>query len=166
MQKQTVKLNVNGDQYEVAVRNHRSLADVIREDLDLTGTKVGCNQGDCGACTVLIDGRAVCSCLTLAVEAEGSEITTIEGIAEAPDALHPLQQAFVDKGAVQCGFCTGGMIVSAVAMLEKNPKPDDDAIRRGLSGNLCRCTGYNKIVEAVASVADAGSEIGSGGSAT
>ena len=142
-------LVVNGDTYEVAADPRRTLAEVLREDLRLVGTKVGCNQGDCGACTVLLDGRSVCSCLTLAVEAQGLEIRTIEGMAPSADRLHPLQQAFVDKGAVQCGFCTAGMIMSASQLLEGDPRPDDDSIRRGLSGNLCRCTGYYKIVDAI-----------------
>ena len=149
MAKQNIELIVNGDHYHVAVEPWRTLAEALREDINLTGTKIGCNQGDCGACTVLINGKAVSSCLTLAVEAHQREITTIEGLAPSANELHPIQQAFVDHGAVQCGFCTGGMILSAKHLLDKNPLPDEDQIRRGLSGNLCRCTGYNKIVEAV-----------------
>jgi carbon-monoxide dehydrogenase small subunit len=144
---------VNGDRYEVAVDPWRTLAEVLREELRLTGTKIGCNQGDCGACTVLLDGRSVSSCLTLAVEAHQREITTIEGLAPSPDHLHPLQQAFVQHGAVQCGFCTPGMILAAKHLLENNPQPTEQEIRRGLGGNLCRCTGYNKIVEAVQAAA-------------
>jgi carbon-monoxide dehydrogenase small subunit len=151
--KQNIVLLVNGDRYEVAIDPWRSLAEVLREDLGLIGTKIGCNQGDCGACTVLLDGRSVSSCLTLAVEADQREITTIEGLAPSADALHPIQQAFVDRGAVQCGFCTAGMILSAKYLLDRNPSPDAEEIRRGLSGNICRCTGYNKIVEAIESVA-------------
>jgi carbon-monoxide dehydrogenase small subunit len=149
-------LVVNGDRYELAVDPRRTLAEVLREDLRLVGTKVGCNQGDCGACTVLLAGRSVCSCLTLALEADGLEVRTIEGLAPGPERLHPIQQAFVDKGAVQCGFCTAGMIMSAAHLLAVEPRPDDAAIRRGLSGNLCRCTGYYKIVDAIhhASAAD------------
>lgn len=153
MAKQTIELRVNGDRYEIAVDPWRTLAEVLREDLCLTGTKVGCAQGDCGACTVLLDGRSVSSCLTLAVEAHQREVTTIEGLAPAPDRLHPLQQAFVQHGAVQCGFCTPGMILAAKHLLDVNPQPSEAEIRRGLGGNLCRCTGYNKIVEAVQAAA-------------
>jgi carbon-monoxide dehydrogenase small subunit len=144
---------VNGDRYEVAVDPWRSLAEVLREDLRLIGTKIGCNQGDCGACTVLLSGRSVSSCLTLAVEAHQREVTTIEGLAKSPQELHPIQEAFVQKGAVQCGFCTGGMIMSAKYLLDKVPQPTELQIRQGLSGNLCRCTGYNKIVEAIGDAA-------------
>ncbi|MFZ5587361.1 MAG: (2Fe-2S)-binding protein [Thermodesulfobacteriota bacterium] len=153
MAKQSIELIVNGDRYQVAVDPWRTLAEVLREDLNLTGTKIGCNQGDCGACTVLIEGRSVSSCLTLAVEAHQREVTTIEGLAPNPQELHPLQQAFMDKGAVQCGFCTGGMIMSAKFLLDRAPEPSELEIRQGLSGNLCRCTGYNKIVDAIASAA-------------
>ncbi|MEW5913086.1 MAG: (2Fe-2S)-binding protein [Thermodesulfobacteriota bacterium] len=153
MAKQTIELRVNGDRYEIAVDPWRTLAEALREDLRLTGTKVGCAQGDCGACTVLLDGRSVSSCLTLAVEAHQREVTTIEGLAPAPDRLHPLQQAFVQHGAVQCGFCTPGMILAAKHLLDVNPQPSEAEIRRGLGGNLCRCTGYNKIVEAVQAAA-------------
>ena len=156
--KETIELTVNGDRYEVAVDPWRSLAEVLREQLGLTGTKIGCNQGDCGACTVLVDGRTACSCLTLAVEADGREISTIEGLAASPTDLHPVQQSFVDQGAVQCGFCSPGMILSAKHLLDHNPQPTIDQIRKGLSGNLCRCTGYNKIVAAVAAAADQGDE--------
>ena len=149
MAKQLIELIVNGDRYEVAVEPRRSLAEVLREDLNLTGTKIGCNQGDCGACTVIMDGRTVSSCLTLAVEAHQIPITTIEGLADGPDRLHPIQEAFVEHGAVQCGFCTAGMILSAKHLLDNNPHPTEIEIRRGLSGNLCRCTGYTKIVAAI-----------------
>ncbi len=149
MAKQIIELTVNGDRYEVAVEPSRSLAEVLREDLGLTGTKIGCNQGDCGACTVLIDGRSVASCMTLAVEAQHREITTIEGLAASLQNLHPIQEAFVEHGAVQCGFCTSGMIMSAKNLLDKNPSPSEQEIRHALSGNLCRCTGYTKIVEAI-----------------
>jgi len=147
--KQVIELIVNGDRYEVAVEPSRSLAEVLREDLGLTGTKIGCNQGDCGACTVLIDGRSVASCMTLAIEAQQREITTIEGLAGSLEDLHPIQEAFVDHGAVQCGFCTAGMIMSAKNLLDRNPSPSEQEIRHALSGNLCRCTGYTKIVEAI-----------------
>ncbi|KMY69175.1 (2Fe-2S)-binding protein [Desulfocarbo indianensis] len=149
MAKQLIELIVNGDRYEVAVEPGASLAEVLREELYLTGTKVGCNQGDCGACTVLVDGRSVSSCLTLAVEAHQREVTTIEGLAPSGETLHPLQEAFIEKGAVQCGFCSAGMILAAKALLDRNPAPSPEEIRHGLSGNLCRCTGYVKIVEAI-----------------
>jgi len=151
--KQNIELIVNGDRYEVAVDPWRTLAEVLREDLELIGTKIGCNQGDCGACTVLLGGRSVSSCLTLAVEAHQREITTIEGLAKSPQELHPIQEAFMEKGAVQCGFCTGGMIMSAKYLLDKVPQPTELQIRQALSGNLCRCTGYNKIVEAIGDAA-------------
>jgi aerobic carbon-monoxide dehydrogenase small subunit len=147
--KQLLRLTVNGTPYEVAVYPWRRLSDLLREDLRLTGTKKGCGQGDCGACTVLLNGVAVVSCLTLALEAEGGEILTIEGLAGQRELLHPIQQAFVDKGAVQCGFCTPGMVLSTLYLLSKNPDPTEGDIRAGLSGNLCRCTGYVKIVEAI-----------------
>ena len=153
MAKQLIELIVNGDRYEVAVDPIASLAEVLRQDLNLTGTKVGCNQGDCGACTVLIDGRSVSSCLTLAVLAHQRQITTIEGLAAKPDDLHPVQEKFIEHGAVQCGFCTGGMILSAKYLLDNIPDPTEDQIRQGLSGNLCRCTGYTKIVEAIGAAA-------------
>jgi len=162
MAKQNIELIVNGDRYEVAVDPWRTLAEVLREDLSLTGTKIGCAQGDCGACTVLMDGRSISSCLTLAVEAHQRDITTIEGLAPSPDKLHPLQKSFVEHGAVQCGFCTPGMILSAKHLLDNNPSPSEAEIRAGLSGNLCRCTGYNKIVDAIGAaagkLADAGKE--------
>jgi xanthine dehydrogenase iron-sulfur cluster and FAD-binding subunit A len=152
--KQTVELLVNGDRYEVAIDPWRTLAEVLREDLGLIGTKIGCNQGDCGACTVLIDGRSVSSCLTFAVEADQHEITTIEGVAHSASKLHPIQEAFVDKGAVQCGFCTAGMILAAKYFLANNPSPSEAEIRQGLSGNLCRCTGYNDSVRVIAGGTD------------
>ena len=154
MPKHNIILNVNGDRYEVSVDPWRTLVDVLREDLNLTGTKIGCQTGDCGACTVLIDGRSVTSCLTLAVEADGREIVTVEGLAPSGEELTPLQEAFVEKGAVQCGYCTPGMIMSAKYLLDKNPNPTEEEIRKGLSGNLCRCTGYYRIVEAVDAAAE------------
>ena len=155
MSKHIIKLKVNGDMYELAVDPWRTLVEVIREDLNLTGTKIGCQTGDCGACTIVMDGETVCSCMTLAVEAEGREITTIEGLAPDGERLHPIQEAFVRHGAVQCGYCTPGMIMSAKHLLDTNPEPSKEEIRKGLSGNLCRCTGYNQIVEAIAAAADA-----------
>jgi carbon-monoxide dehydrogenase small subunit len=146
--KRLIELNVNGELYEVAIQQHRTLAEVLREELDLIGTKEACNEGDCGSCTVILDGKTVTACLTLAVEADGREITTIEGIADGSE-LSPLQQKFVDHGAIQCGFCTPGMVMSATALLEENPNPTEDEVRMGIAGNICRCTGYTKIVEAI-----------------
>lgn len=149
-----LRLTVNGQLHEVAVNPYRTLVEVLREDLGLTGTKQGCGEGDCGACTVLLDGVAVNSCLVLAVQAEGRQITTIEGLARPGGALHPIQQAFVDHGAIQCGFCTPGMLLAAEALLCQNPAPSADQVRGALDGNLCRCTGYKKIVEAVMDAAE------------
>jgi len=144
-----ISLTVNGDTYDLAVDPWRTLAEVLREDLGLTGTKVGCGHGDCGACTVILDGRPVVSCLTMAMDANGRQVLTVEGLAPAGDELHPIQKAFVEGAAIQCGFCTPGMEMSAYALLQANPQPSEEEIRKGLSGNLCRCTGYNKIIEAV-----------------
>ena len=141
-------------EHEVIVEPHMLLIDVLRDKLGLTGTKYACGAGDCGACTVLIDGRPSFSCLTLAVTAKGKSILTIEGLAEGNE-LHPIQQAFVDQGAVQCGFCTPGMILSTKALLDENPEPNRDEIKKALAGNLCRCTGYVKIVDAVEAAAAA-----------
>ena len=148
MTKKLVILNVNNTPYEIAVEPNRTLAQVLREDLNLPGTKIGCGLGDCGACTVIMNGRPVNSCLVLAVQANGAEITTIEGVADGRN-LHPIQESFVNNGAIQCGFCTPGMILSAKSLLAKNPNPTEGEIRTAISGNLCRCTGYQKIVEAV-----------------
>jgi carbon-monoxide dehydrogenase small subunit len=146
--RKTITLKVNGRYYVLAVDVKDRLLDAIREHIGLTGTKEGCGTGECGACTVLMDGRPVNSCLALAVRAEGRDILTIEGLGE-PARLHPLQQAFIDSGAVQCGFCAPGMLLSAKALLDKNPNPSVQEIREGIAGNLCRCTGYVKIVEAI-----------------
>ncbi len=146
--KKLISLTVNGKVYEVAVSPNQTLVDFLRNELDLIGTKKGCEVGDCGSCTVLMDGRPVNSCLVLAVQANGREIQTIEGL-ENPEGLHPIQKAFVEKGAIQCGFCTPGMILTAKSFLEKNPAPDREEIRKAISGNLCRCTGYQKIVDAI-----------------
>lgn len=146
--KTIINLVVNGESVEAAVEPNQTLVQFLRDDLRLTGTKHGCGLGDCGACTVIMDGRPVNSCLVLAVQANGRDLLTIEGLAEN-GKLHPIQQAFVDKGAIQCGFCTPGMILSAKALLEENPRPTEKEIRTAISGNLCRCTGYQKIVEAV-----------------
>jgi len=146
--KQTLELKVNGQSYEVFVEPWWSLAEVLREELGLTGVKVACDTGNCGSCTVLIDGKAVKSCILLARQAKGKEILTIEGLA-TEGGLHPLQKAFIEHFAVQCGYCTPGMILKAKSVLEENPDATEDEIRSGLSGNLCRCTGYVKIVEAI-----------------
>ena len=152
--KQMISLQVNGDTYQLAVNPWRTLNEVLREDLKLTGTKLGCATGDCGACTVLVDGKSVSSCLTLAIEVQGREITTIEGLAPNAEELHPIQESFIQKGAIQCGYCTPGMIMSTAFLLNNNPNPTEAEIRAGLSGNLCRCTGYNKIVDAIADAAE------------
>lgn len=146
--KRVIELNVNGNSYEAVISPQDLLIDVLRRKLDLTGTKKGCGQGDCGTCTVLIDGRRALACLTLAIACEGRRILTIEGM-EQHGALHPIQQAFIDKGAIQCGYCTPGMVLSAKALLDENPDPSEHEIKLGISGNLCRCTGYVKIVDAV-----------------
>lgn len=143
-----IKLSVNNEDYEFTVETNRTLLHLLMDKLDLTGTKEGCGEGDCGACTVILDRRPVTSCLVLAVQANGCKVLTIEGLAEG-DRLHPLQRAFINNGAVQCGFCTPGMLLTAKALLEKNPKPTEDEIRTAISGNLCRCTGYQKIVRAI-----------------
>ena len=144
-----VKFYVNGEQRELDVSPTKSLLDVLREQLFLTGTKRGCDSGECGACTVIMNEKAVNACLVLATELDGSKITTIEGLGRGPDELHPLQKAFIEKGAVQCGFCTPGIIMTAKAFLDSNPQPSEEEVRDAISGNLCRCTGYSKIVNAV-----------------
>jgi carbon-monoxide dehydrogenase small subunit len=153
--KRIVKLTVNNELFEVAINLNRTLLEVLREELSLTGTKESCGQGACGSCTVLLDGLPVRSCLLLAVEAEGRKITTIEGLSQG-EKLHPVQEAFIEHHAIQCGFCSPGMILTATALLEDNPKPTEDEIRHALSGNICRCTGYAKIIGAVKSLADSG----------
>ena len=150
--KQMLRFWVNGVERERAVSSSATLLDVLREELALTGAKEGCGEGACGSCTVLLDGDPVRSCLTLALEARDRQVTTIEGLAKG-GALTPLQQAFVDHGAVQCGFCTPGMILTATAFLAKNPNPTEEQVRRAISGNICRCTGYAKIVEAILAAA-------------
>jgi carbon-monoxide dehydrogenase small subunit len=147
-----ITLRVNGKSYEISIQPWRTLLEVIREDLKLTGTKEGCGLGECGACTVILDGRTVNSCLVLAAEADGKQITTIEGLADG-DKLHPIQQAFVDHGGLQCGFCTPGMIMSTKALLDQAPGPSEEEIRRGIAGNFCRCTGYTKIIESIVAAA-------------
>ena len=150
--KRILKLHVNGEEFEVLTEIHKTLLEVLREDLGLTGTKRGCDLGTCGACTVLIEGKPYLSCLTLAVDVQGKKIVTIEGLAQDGE-LHPLQKAFVEKGAIQCGFCTPGMILTAKAFLDENSHPSEGDVKKAISGNLCRCTGYVKIVEAILSVA-------------
>lgn len=159
--KQAIELNINGQVYDVIVGPEDLLIDVLRQKIGLTGTKKGCGQGDCGTCTVIINGKRALACLTLAIASQGKEILTIEGL-EENGKLHPIQEAFLDKGAVQCGFCTPGMIMSTKALLDENPDPSKNDIKRGLSGNLCRCTGYIKIFDSVEEAAariqsDAGS---------
>ena len=148
MAKRHVTTTINGDPVEFLCETEQTLLDVLRDELQLTGSKEGCASGDCGACSVLLDGRLVCSCLVLGVEAEGHKVETIEGMAQG-DHLHPLQQKFLDHAALQCGICTPGFLIAAKALLEKNPDPTETEVRYWLAGNLCRCTGYDKIVRAV-----------------
>jgi carbon-monoxide dehydrogenase small subunit len=150
-----IKITVNGKTHELQVKPWATLLEVIRDDLGLIGTKEGCGLGECGACTVIMDGNTVNACLVLAPEADGKEITTIEGLAQG-DTLHPIQQAFMEQGGLQCGFCTPGVILSTKALLDENPKPTDDQVRRGLAGNFCRCTGYTKIFESIKAAAQRG----------
>ncbi len=148
-----IHLIVNETRYEVEVESNEFLSDVLRDKLHLTGTKESCGMGDCGACTVIMEGVTVTSCLTLAVEADGKEIVTIEGVAPGNGDLHPIQKKFSETGAIQCGFCTPGMIMSAKALLDRNPAPSEEDIKDAIGGNLCRCTGYIKIIEAIAGAA-------------
>lgn len=151
--KKLITLTVNGVTHEIAVEPRRTLLEVVREDLGLTGSKKGCGIGDCGACTMLVDGVATFSCLLLAVQADGCNVETVESLAEN-GKLNKLQQSFVDVGAIQCGFCTPGMLMSATELLRRNPHPSEKEIRKSLSGNLCRCTGYQKIVDAIKAATD------------
>jgi aerobic carbon-monoxide dehydrogenase small subunit len=148
-----VALTLNGEKRELELQPYRSLLDALRNEAGLTGTKKGCDVGDCGACTVIVDGKPLNSCLMLGVEADGCDIVTIEGIQSSPDRLHPLQEKFMQLGGAQCGFCTPGIIVMAKALLDENPNPTEDEIRFGIAGNICRCTGYTKIVEAIQAAA-------------
>lgn len=150
-----IHITVNGTPYELQVKPWATLLNVIRDDLGLIGTKEGCGHGECGACTVFMDGKTVNACLVLAPEADGKEVITIEGLAQG-DKLHPLQEAFVEHGGIQCGFCTSGMIMSAKALLDENPDPTDEEIKRGIAGNFCRCTGYTKIFESIKAAAHKG----------
>lgn len=153
MAKYPLDLTVNGQKHSFQVEADLRLVDLLREKLHLLGTKEGCGKGECGSCTVLMDGKSVTSCLVLALQADGAEIVTVEGLG-GESALHPLQQAFIDCGAVQCGYCTPGMLLSAKYLLDNNPRPSREEIRRGLAGNICRCTGYVKIIEAIEAVAE------------
>jgi carbon-monoxide dehydrogenase small subunit len=148
MTTQALTMTLNGEEVTVQVKPSAMLAEVLRDQLELTGTKIACGEGECGACTVLLDGQPVNSCLVPALKAQGREVMTVEGLGPLGD-LHPLQKAFVEHGAVQCGYCTPGMLMSAKALLDHNPNPTDDEVRLAISGNLCRCTGYAKIVEAI-----------------
>lgn len=149
MKKIHLEFSVNGEQRSVLVEGYRSLLDTLREEVGLTGTKKGCDVGDCGACTVMVNGQPVNACLMLAAEAQGAEVLTVEGMQPSPDELHPLQEAFMEHGASQCGFCTPGILIMAKHLLDHNPLPTDEEIRFGLSGNICRCTGYTKIFDAI-----------------
>ena len=150
--KKVFSFNLNGEDVQVLAEPNRTLLDLLRDDLGLTGTKKGCEAGECGACTVMLDGRPVNSCITLVAEVEGSKVLTVEGVAQ-DGQLSPLQKQFIDKWAFQCGYCTAGMIMSAKALLERNPHPTEIEIREAIEGNLCRCTGYVKIIEAIQAVA-------------
>ncbi|MBW1996541.1 MAG: (2Fe-2S)-binding protein [Deltaproteobacteria bacterium] len=157
MKRVPITITVNNEEYDLYIPQNRTLLEALRDDLEMTGTKEGCGLGVCGSCTVLSNGSPIRSCLTLALEAEGEEITTVEGLGGGENEIDPLQQAFIDHGAVQCGFCTPGMIMTAKAFLEKNGSPDEKSIREAISGNICRCTGYAKMVEAIMDVAAKGS---------
>jgi carbon-monoxide dehydrogenase small subunit len=148
MKKREIELHVNGETFTISVPPQKTLLEVLREDLELTGTKEGCSEGECGVCTVLLDGIPVRSCLLFAVDVRGRQVTTVEGLAQG-EKLHPIQNAFIEQGAIQCGFCTPGMILSAKALLDHTASPSEDEIRVAISGNLCRCTGYQKIVKAI-----------------
>ncbi len=152
--REEIVLNVNRVNYKIEVEPQRTLVEVLRETLGLTGTKKSCNEGECGACTVLMDRKPVASCLVLAVDAQGKEILTIEGLSEG-EKLHPVQEAFLKHGAIQCGFCTPGMVMSAKALLDENPSPTPAEVRRAISGNLCRCTGYQQIVDSILAASSA-----------
>jgi len=147
--KQIIMFNLNGESIEVEMEPHLTLLQLLRDKLELTGTKEGCGMGECGACTVLVDGKAVNSCILPAMEVDGKSVTTIEGLTDTQGNLHPIQKAFIEYGAVQCGFCSPGMVLSAKALLDENPKPTEEEIRHGIAGNLCRCTGYLQIVQAI-----------------
>ncbi len=147
--KQIIKFSLNGESVELEIEPHLTLLQLLRDKLELTGTKEGCGMGECGACSVLVDGKTVNSCILPAMEVDGKSVTTIEGLTDARGNLHPIQKAFIEYGAVQCGFCSPGMVLSAKALLDENPKPTEEEIRHGIAGNLCRCTGYLQIVQAI-----------------
>lgn len=153
MAEHDIKIKVNARDYAFRVSSNKLLVELIRDDIGLTGTKQACQSGECGSCTVIMNGKSVLSCLILACDCDGAEITTIEGLSEDTKELHPIQQAFIEEGAIQCGFCTPGMILSTKYLLDQNPDPSDEEIRIGLAGNICRCTGYQKIFQAVKSAA-------------
>ncbi len=152
--KKPLRLTVNGDVRQILVEPYYSLLDTLRDELHLTGTKKGCDEGDCGACTVMLNGNPVTSCLVLAHSAHDSQVTTVEGLA-SQEELHPVQQAFAEHGGLQCGFCTPGLLMSAVGLLERNPSPSAEEVRFAIGGNLCRCTGYSKVVESILAAAEA-----------
>jgi aerobic-type carbon monoxide dehydrogenase small subunit (CoxS/CutS family) len=152
--KQTIRFILNGESIDAEVEPHLTLLQLLRDQLELTGTKEGCGMGECGACTVLLNGKTVNSCIFPAIEVDGKAVTTIEGLADAQGNLHPIQKAFIEYGAIQCGFCTPGMVLSAKALLDENQKPTEEEIRNGIAGNLCRCTGYIQIVQAIKAVSD------------
>jgi carbon-monoxide dehydrogenase small subunit len=152
--KQLIRFTLNGDPVEVEIDPHLTLLQLLRDKLELLGTKEGCGMGECGTCTVLLDGKTINSCIFPAWEVEGRTVTTIEGLTDAQGNLHPIQKAFVEYGAIQCGFCTPGMVLSAKALLDENPKPTEEEIRNGIAGNLCRCTGYLQIVQAIKAVSN------------
>ena len=156
--KQRISLTINGEPLEVELEPWRSLLDVLRNELNLTGTKKGCDVGDCGACTVIMNGKPVNSCLVLGVETQGASLQTIEGLQGPDGELHPLQESFMNSGGAQCGFCTPGILMMAKALLDENPHPTEDEIRFGIAGNICRCTGYTKIIDAIQAAAKMGSE--------
>jgi carbon-monoxide dehydrogenase small subunit len=147
--KQVLSFTLNGDRMETEIESHWTLLHLLRNPLGLTGTKEGCGKGECGACTVIVDGKAVNACLYPAMELEGKEVLTIEGLADAEGSLHPVQKALMEYGAVQCGFCTPGMVMSAIALLDENARPSEEEIRMAIAGNFCRCTGYIQIIEAI-----------------
>jgi len=152
--KHGMHLTINGEPYELLVEPYGSLLDLLRDQLHLTGTKRGCDEGDCGACTVLIQGKTATSCMMLALDAKDKEVVTVEGLARG-DKLHPVQEAFVQYGGVQCGYCTPGLIMAAVGLLRENPTPTEEDVRYGIGGNLCRCTGYAKVIQAILKAAEA-----------
>ena len=163
--KRRISFTLNGEKVEAEVEPHWTLLRLLREVFELTGAKEGCGMGECGACTVQLDGKAVVSCLLPALEVEGKEVWTVEGLAErSPSGLHPIQQAFVQQGAIQCGFCTPGMIMSAKALLDENPRPTEEEIKTAISGNICRCTGYVQIIRVIKAAAEGGDDGGAEGS--